>query len=275
MTAFQTRWAGILALMLAITFPIVLGYVWLVINSVNTDMRGLIPAGTWSIESWRFLWQPIGRRPMIWSVLINTLIFAGAVSLLVVFISAMAAYAISRLHFKGRGLFLGTVLALHAFPAVSLLISTFYVLVMLRLFDTLFGVTLVMTAFMMPLGIWLLKGFFDNLSWDMEMAALVDGASRFRIFFQIALPLAKPGLFALGIFSFLIAWGEFILPYTFIASSRVWVFSIYLESLIGDMSITDYGLMTAVGVFYTLPAAIIFLLGQRYLLQMYYGGSKG
>jgi inositol-phosphate transport system permease protein len=212
---------------------------------------------------------------MIWSVLVNTLIFAGTVSLLVVFISAMAAYAISRLHFRGRGLFLGTVLALHAFPAVSLLIATFYVLVLLGLFDTLIGVTLVMTSFMMPLGIWLLKGFFDQLSWDMEMAALVDGASRFRIFFQIALPLAKPGLFALGIFSFLIAWGEFILPYTFIASSRVWVFSIYLESIIGDMSITDYGLMTAVGMFYTLPAVVIFLFGQKYLLQMYYGGSKG
>jgi inositol-phosphate transport system permease protein len=275
MQVFQRRWVGTFIVILAITFPIALGYLWLVLTSMNREVHGLVPVGGWELQNWRFLWEPIGRRPMIWRVLINTLIFAGGVSLLVVTVSAMAAYAISRMNFRGRGMFLGLVLVLHAFPAVSLLIATFYVLVMLRLFDSLLGVVLVMTSFMMPLGIWLLKGFFDNLSWDMEMAALVDGASRFRIFFQIALPLAKPGLFALGIFAFLIAWGEFILPYTFIASSRVWIFSVYLQSLMGDLSATDYGLLTAVGVFYTLPAIIVFLLGQKYLLQMYYGGSKG
>ena len=275
MEVFQRRWVGTFIVILGVTFPIALGYLWLVLTSTNREVHGLWPIGGWELQNWRFLWEPIGRRPMIWQVLLNTLIFAGGVSLLVVTVSAMAAYAISRMNFKGRGMFLGLVLVLHAFPAVSLLIATFYVLVMLRLFDSLLGVVLVMTAFMMPLGIWLLKGFFDNLSWDMEMAALVDGASRFRIFFQIALPLAKPGLFALGIFSFLIAWGEFILPYTFIASSRVWIFSIYLESLMGDLSATDFGLLTAVGLFYTLPAIVVFLLGQKYLLQMYYGGSKG
>jgi inositol-phosphate transport system permease protein len=275
MTVFQRRWIGWFIVILAITFPIALGYLWLILTSLNREVHGLVPVGGWEVQNWRFLWQPIGRRPMIWQVLVNTLIFAGGVSLLVVTVSAMAAYAISRLHFRGRGFFLGLVLVLHAFPAVSLLIATFYVLITLRLFDSLIGVILVMTSFMLPLGIWLLKGFFDGISWDMEMAALVDGASRFRIFFQIALPMAKPGLFALGIFSFLIAWGEFILPYTFITSSRIWLFSIYLQSLIGDMSITDYGLFTAVGLFYTLPAVIVFLLGQRYLLQLYYGGSKG
>jgi inositol-phosphate transport system permease protein len=275
MQVFQRRWIGTFMVILAITFPIAIGYLWLVLTSTNREVHGLVPIGGWEMQNWRFLWEPIGRRPMIWQVLVNTLIFAGGVSLLVVMVSAMAAYAISRMNFRGRGMFLGLVLVLHAFPAVSLLIATFYVLVMLRLFDSLLGVVLVMTSFMMPLGIWLLKGFFDNLSWDMEMAALVDGASRFRIFFQIALPLAKPGLFALGIFSFLIAWGEFILPYTFIASSRVWIFSIYLESLMGDLSATDFGLLTAVGLFYTLPAIVVFLLGQKYLLQMYYGGSKG
>jgi len=275
MPGFQRNTYLWLSILLALTFPIVLGYMWLFISSLNSQMHGLRPVGLWEIQNWRFLWEPIGSRPMIWTVLFNTLVFAVGTSFLIVTISAMAAYAISRLNFPGRGIMLGLVLLLHAFPAVSLLIATFYVLLAIGLFDSLVGVVLVMSAFLMPLGIWLLKGFFDGLSWDMEMAALVDGASRWRIFWYIAVPMIKPGLFALGIFTFLVAWGEFIVPYTFIVSSRTWIFSVYLESIAGDLERADFGLVAAVGVFYTLPAVIIFLLGQRYLLQMYFGGSKG
>ena len=265
-------WLGLIALL---SLPIVAGYAWLVLGSFNERMHGLVPVGDWSVENWRFLWERVGRRPPVWTVMVNTLMLAGGVAALVVTVSSMAAYAISRLHFPGRGVMLGLVLVLHAFPAVSLLIASFYVLVRLGLFDTLLGVILVMSAFLMPLGVWLLKGFFDGLSWEMEMAALVDGASRWTIFFRLALPLVAPGLFAVATFSFLVAWGEFILPYTFIVSGRTWTFSIYLQSLIGDTEMADYGRLAAVGLFYMLPAVAVFLLGQRYLLTMYSGGSKG
>jgi inositol-phosphate transport system permease protein len=268
-------WWIYLVILGALTLPIVIGYLWLVLGSVNERVHGITPVGAWTVENWRFLWEPLGRRPSIWTAAFNTLLFAGGVSTLVVTVSAMAAYAISRLHFPGRGAFLGMVLVLHAFPAVSLLIASYYVLVQLGLFDTLLGVVLVMTSFMMPFGIWLLKGFFDGISWEMEMAALVDGASRWRIFWKIALPLVKPGLFALAVFTFLVAWGEFILPYTFIVSGRTWTLSIYLQSMLGDFERANYGLVAAVGVFYMVPAVAVFFLGQRYLLDMYFGGSKG
>jgi inositol-phosphate transport system permease protein len=268
-------WPLWLVLLVAISLPIVVGYTWLLMSSFNTRVHGLSPVGAWGLDNWRFLWEPIGRRPPIWTVVVNTLIFAGGVATTVVVVSSMAAYAISRLHFPGRSAFLGLILVLHAFPAVSLLIASYYVLVVLGLFDSLLGVILVMTAFMMPLGIWLLKGFFDGLSWEMEMAALVDGASRFTIFTRLALPLVSPGLFAVGIFSFLVAWGEFILPYTFIVSGRTWTFSIYLQSMMGDTEMANYGLLGAVGLFYMLPAVVVFLIGQRYLLTMYSGGTKG
>jgi inositol-phosphate transport system permease protein len=268
-------WPLWLLLLILISLPIVAGYAWLLVSSFNARVHGLWPVGEWGLDNWRFLWERIGRRPPVLTVMLNTLLFAGGVAALVVTVSSMAAYAISRLHFPGRGLFLGLVLVLHAFPAVSLLIASYYVLVVLGLFDTLLGVILVMTSFMMPLGIWLLKGFFDGLSWEMEMAALVDGASRWTIFFRLALPLVSPGLFAVGIFSFLVAWGEFILPYTFIVSGRTWTFSIYLASMMGDFEMANYGLLGAVGLFYMLPAVIVFLVGQRYLLTMYSGGSKG
>lgn len=269
------NWQLWLLLLLLLSLPILGGYAWLVVSSFNQRVHGLVPVGTWSLENWQFLWERIGRRPPIWTVMINTLLLAGGVATLVVSVSSMAAYAISRLHFPGRGVMLGLVLVLHAFPAVSLLIASYYVLVVLGLFDSLLGVILVMSAFLMPLGVWLLKGFFDGLSWEMEMAALVDGASRWTIFFKLALPLVAPGLFAVATFSFLVAWGEFILPYTFIVSGRTWTFSIYLQSLIGDTEMANYGRLGAVGLFYMLPAVAVFLLGQRYLLTMYSGGSKG
>ncbi len=268
-------WPLWLIFLIVVTVPILIGYVWLLLSSFNDRVHGLTPAGDWGLSNWRFLWENVGRRPSIWTVMLNTLLFAGGVSVTVVIVSAMAAYAVSRLSFPGRSWFLGLILVLHAFPAVSLLIASYYVLVVLGLFDSLLGVILVMTSFMMPLGIWLLKGFFDSLSWEMEMAALVDGASRWRIFWRIAMPLVSPGLFAVGIFTFLVAWGEFILPYTFIVSGRTWTFSIYLNSMIGDFEMADYGLLGAVGLFYMLPAVAVFFFGQRYLLTMYSGGSKG
>lgn len=275
MAVRSKSWWLLLIVLAVVSVPIVIGYLWLITGSFNTRVHGITPVGEWTTENWRFLWENVGRRPSIWTAALNTLLFAGGVSALVVTVSAMAAYAISRLHFPGRGWFLGLVLVLHAFPAVSLLIASYYVLVVLGLFDTLVGVILVMTSFMMPFGIWLLKGFFDGISWEMEMAALVDGASRWTIFRKIALPMVRPGLFALGVFTFLVAWGEFILPYTFIVSGRTWTLSIYLQSMLGDFERANYGMVAAVGVFYMIPAVVVFLIGQRYLLDMYFGGSKG
>jgi inositol-phosphate transport system permease protein len=267
-------WPLWLLALVALSLPLAAGYLWLVLTSVSREVHGLLPVGGWQPENWRFLWEAVGRRPSIWIVLGNTLLFAGGVAVAEVLVSAMAAYAISRLRFRGRGLYLGLVLVLHAFPAVSLLIAIFYVLRVLQLFDTLLGVVLVKVALDLPLGIWLLKGFFDDLSEDMEEAALVDGARRWTIFWRIALPLVRPGLLALGTFALLSAWGEFILPFTLIVSGKSWTLSLYLQSLIGDYRFTDFGLLAAVGLFYMAPVTVLFLVGQRFLLNIYGAGVK-
>src|SRR5207247_8464656 len=137
----------------------------------------------------------------------------------------------------------------------------FYILRLLGLFDTLAGVILVKASLELPLGIWLMKGFFDNLSWDMEMAALVDGMSRYRLFWKIAMPLVRPGLLALGTFALLSAWGEFILPFTLIVSGRCWTMAIHLQLFLGD-AFTCLGLICVGGLFYvlTVVALILFCL---------------
>jgi len=275
MPILPRNWPLWLALLVLITLPIGVGLLWLLLTALFDQVHGLRPVGAFSPENWRFLFEgSVGGRPSIWVALKNSVIFATAVAGLEVLIASMAAYAISRMKFPYRTPYLGMILVLHAFPAVSLLIAIYYILRVLGLFDTLIGVILVKASLELPLGIWLMKGFFDHLSWDMEMAALVDGASRWTVFWKVALPLVRPGILALGTFALLSAWGEFILPFTFIVSGKSWTLALYMQSFMRE-AFVDYGLMAAVGLFYAAPVLLLFLLGQRYLLNIYSGGVKG
>jgi len=254
--------------------PLALGALWLALASVSGEVHGLWPTGGWRPENWRFLTETIGSRPSVWLVLGNSVAFAAGVAAVEVLVAAMAAYALSRLRFPGRGFGLGLVLVLHAFPAVSLLIAIFYVLRVLGLFDTLLGIVLVKVALDLPLGVWLLKGFFDDLPPELEDAARVDGARAATIFWRVALPFVRPGLLALGTLALLSAWGEFILPFTLIVSGKSWTLSLYLQSLIGDYRFADFGLLAAVGLFYMAPVVALFLGAQRFLLNVYGGGAR-
>ncbi len=275
MPLLPARWRMLAVAGALACVPIGAGVVWLVLTALFDRVHGLLPAGPLAPENWGFVLVPsVGGRPPAVVALLNSLLFAVAVAAMEIVVASMAAYAISRLHFPGRALYLAVVLVLHAFPAVSLLIALFYILRLLGLFDTLVGVILVKTALELPLGIWLMKGFFDSLSWDMEMAALVDGMSRWGVFWKVALPMVRPGLLALGTFALLSAWGEFILPFTFIVSGRSWTLATYLQSFLTE-AFTDFGMVAAVGLFYALPVLALFALGQRYLLSLYGGGVKG
>ena len=205
----RSRWPSLVpyAVLLLATVPILVLYLWLFYSSFFPRIEGFRPVGAFTIDNWRFLWDPqsvpqLRNRPPIIPLTINTFIFATMTSLISLLVSSMAGYAFSRLRFRGRRVFLGGVLLLHSFPSVTLLIALFVVLRFLGLYDKLVGVILVQTAFALPFGIWIMKGFFDTIPWDLEMSALVDGAGRLRTWWRIMLPLVKPGLLALGVLLF-------------------------------------------------------------------------
>ncbi len=258
--------------------PIFVGYLWLVINSFSVRTEGLLPVGGLTLENWRFLTEaPFGRGyPSIWRVTFNTFLVASFMTILVVGVSSLAGYALSRLKFSGRKSFLSLTLILHAFPSVTLLIGIFFVLRALGLYNNLFGVGLVMMGFELPFGIWLMKGFFDNVSWDMERAALIDGASRLRVWWQIILPTIKPGIAALAIFAFISGWNAWLIPKTFtIGAGQQATLSVYLQNFQGDTVMVQWGAVTAVGLFQLIPVALFFVFTQDLLLTIYAGGAKG
>ena len=265
--------------------PIVVGYAWLLVATVSSRTRGLLPVnaeggiGGFTLSNWDFVFDGA-----IWSAMLNSFLIAVFMVLGVGLASTSGGYALSRMKFPGRKTFLSMTLVLHAFKAEMLLIAIFFVLRFLGDipiiggfigFNSVGGVALVLVALELPLGIWLMKGFFDNLSWDMERAALIDGASRFRVWWQIMLPQVRPGIAALSLFTFIVGWNAYLVPFTFTIGTKVANMPVFLNQLISDTAPVNWNLVAAVGLFQMIPLIIFFIFTQELLLNIYAGGTKG
>jgi len=269
--------ALIYVLLILLTLPIIWFYLCLGVQSFSgKTLYGFIPVSL-TLKNWRFLWQPQTYEgfPNIWMVTLNTLFLAIGVMALTITISTMCAYIISRYNFRGKEFILKGSLIIRGFPSITLLVGVFYLLWKLKLINTLSGVILVKVGFELPFQIWIMKGFFDGVPWDIEMAALMDGATRFQTWYKVLLPLVKPGILALSLLAFLSGWSEFIYTFSFIFQDIKWTLSLYAVGLIGQSRFVDYGLLTAVSVFFMIPVIVIFSVGQKYLLQLTIAGTKG
>jgi inositol-phosphate transport system permease protein len=267
-------WPVIVALGL-VSAPLILMYVYLFVDTVtNTAPGSLIPTSI-TFDHWDFLWRTRPGKASIYQVALNTLIFATCTTTVVLLVSSTAGYVLSRLAVPGRGFFLAGVMVLHAFPSVTLIIAIFIVLQWVGLYNSLIGVILVKAALDLPLGIWLMKGFYDTVPWEIEMAGITDGASRFTVWRRLVLPQVMPAFAALGLFAFLSGWSEYILPQVLTPGNNVQVMSVYLASLISDDNNFDLNVFKAVGVFYVVPVIVLFLFFQKHLMNIYGGGSKG
>jgi len=262
--------------------PIWLMYSWLISQSFSkTVILGIVPSGL-TLSNWRFLWSSItmGLKtyPSVWPIVLNTLFLSLGVSGLVVFISSLGGYALSRMEFKGRTQLMQFILALHAFPSVILLVALFILLNKLGLYGkgimTLVGIILVKAALEIPMATWIIKGFFDSIPWDVEWAALVDGCTRFKTWRNIILPLVLPGIGAVAVFSFLSGWSEFLLVFTFVKDESYYTLPVLIYHMIGEFKDINWGLLAALGLFYMIPVLIFFSLSQKVLLRIYVGGIK-
>ncbi|MFO1035828.1 MAG: carbohydrate ABC transporter permease [Geminicoccaceae bacterium] len=239
------------------------------------------------LDNWRFLWNPeiadtlkgasgVGTTiPSVWVAFRNSLALALVQMVLVLGISTLAGYYLSRYDFPGRATYLKSLLVLHAFPAMTLIIPIFLLMYRVGLLDTLTGVVLVVAALELPFAIFVMKGFFDAVPWDIEMSAMTDGASRRQAFYLVVLPQVTTGMIAIGIFSFLRGWEEYVFVRTLLFDKANWTMSLYLFWMREDVMGTDYAMVSAMGVFYVLPSVLLYTFTQKYLTQMTIGGIKG
>lgn len=229
-----------------------------------------------NVDSFSFLSEPIAwglGQTTIWIVLRNTLFFATTSALVVTVTAMLAGYALSRIDFRGKGFFLAMQLVLHAIPGEILLIATFLLLFYMGLLNQIPGVAFARAALEIPLGVWLAKGFFDDIPLDVERAAMVDGATRLQAWYRVLLPLIGPGVATVFIWGFLMAWHDFIYVFTLLPGTTR-VMATLIQNLLAT-EVVDYGYLAALSLVYTLPPMILFVYLQRTLITTPLGGGKG
>jgi len=240
------------------------------------------------LDNWRFLWNPDiadaleGRAagvsatvPSVWTAFWNSLFLAFTQMVIVVGVATLAGYYLSRFDFAGRPSYLKGLLVLQAFPAMTLIIPIFLMMYWIGLLDTLLSVILVIAVLELPFAIFVMKGFFDAVPWDIEMSAMTDGASRRQAFWMVLLPQVRIGMLAIAIFAFLRGWEEYVFVRTLLLSKSNWTMSLYLFWMRDDVMGADYAMVSAMGVFYVLPSVLLYTFMQKYLTQMTIGGVKG
>jgi multiple sugar transport system permease protein len=205
------------------------------------------------------------------AALLNSVITAAAATLLCVAISALGAYAFTRMRFPGRNALFGVVVATLAIPAYAVLIPLYQIMINMHLVDTYIGVALIYVSAYLPLSLWLLRSVFEALPLALEEAAQLDGAGRLYIFFNIVLPLAGPGLTAAAILTFLGAWGQYLVPLIF-SPQATKPLTVLIPEFV-TKNFIDYGLITASGsIAIVIPALVVIFLN-RYLVSGLLAGS--
>lgn len=209
----------------------------------------------------------------LWTL--NSVAVTVAATLLRLFLDSLAGYSLARLNWRGRGPVFAFVLAVLAVPPIVLTIPRFLVLKEMGLLNTYAG--LVLPLAVDAVGIFIMKQFFEGLPRELEEAARIDGASIFQTFWQIMLPLARPGLITLAILSFQGTWNEFLLPLIVVrASPDLWTLPFGLSTLgrggAGGQSY-DYPVMLAGSMLTIIPLAIVFLVLQRFFARGIMAGA--
>jgi multiple sugar transport system permease protein len=194
----------------------------------------------------------------------NSVFISSMVSLLVLTVDSLAAYALARLNPPGRKWMFGLIVATMMVPGQILLVPVYLILNWLGWLDT--PLALIVPAGAGAFGVFLLHQFFINIPKELEEAAAIDGCSRLGIFRQIILPLSKPALATLGIFTFIGSWNDFLGPLVFLDSVDKYTLPVGI-ALFQTSYFIEYGLTLAASVICTLPVVIVFLLFQRHILK--------
>jgi len=239
---------------------------WTVLSSFKTNTEIFsepfgLPA-SWSFENYANAWT----QAQIGQAFFNTVVVVGSALVLVMLLGAMCAYVLGRFEFPGRRAIYYLMLAGLTFPVFLAIVPLFFVLENIGLRGTLPGLILTYVAFALPFTVFFLYSFFRSLPNEMAEAAKIDGAGEWRTFFQVMLPMARPGMASVAIFNFLGLWNQFILPVALNTNQDNWVLSQRLASFVSSAGYrSNFDQMFAAVVITIVPVLVVYVIFQRQL----------
>ncbi|MDG4831747.1 ABC transporter permease subunit [Solwaraspora sp. WMMD1047] len=264
-----------LALALLLLFVLAPLY-WIAVTAFKSEGQIVMRANDlwptpWTTQQFTdlFATKPFGR----WYV--NTLLVSAASTAAALVCAALAGYALARLRFRGAQNFTVTVLITYVMPGALLFIPLYQLLIGVRLTDSLWSLVVTYPTFTLPFATWLLTGYFASIPVELEEAALVDGCTRLQAFGRVMLPLAKPGLLAVALFTLTNAWNEFLFAFVFITKDEYKTLPVGMQSMIvGD--VVPQGQLAAASLLVSIPVVVMYAFGQRFLTEgLTAGAVKG
>lgn len=206
----------------------------------------------------------------------NNFIVSAVSALISTFVALVSGYALSRFHFKWNKWILASLLSSQMFPVVSRMISLYGLLGKVHLINTRGGLILAIVAAQIPFCVTLMASFYDSIPKELEEAATVDGSKRFQTLFQVIVPLVKPGIVAVGIYSFLMTWDDYLHAATLIQTDSLRTLSVGIAlRYLGELSY-DWSLVNAISVVGALPMILLFIFFQKYMVKgLVAGAVKG
>jgi trehalose/maltose transport system permease protein len=215
--------------------------------------------------------QPFGRN------ILNSLIVAAVSTAISLILALTAAYALSRIRFRGRSAMLFAILSISMFPQIAVLSGMFELVRLLDLYDTLTGLVLCYLILTLPFTVWVLTSFMRELPRELEEAAIVDGAKPWRILTRVFLPIMGPALVATGLLAFIVAWNEFLFALTFTLTNEHRTVPVAIALITGASAYElPWGRIMAASVIVTVPLIVLVLLLQRRIVSgLTAGAVKG
>jgi multiple sugar transport system permease protein len=249
---------GLLVVAAAFALPLA----WVVLSSLDAhaDLTVKVPDGV-TLDNFDAVLKP----DITFTPLLNSLILCGGGTLLTVVCAALAAYPLSRFRSRLNRPFLLTILFATSLPITAIMVPVYALFVQVNLIDTLQGTILFFAASQLPFAIWLMKNFMDGVPKELEEAAWTDGASAFQSLIRIVLPLMGPGVAVVTVFSFVMMWGNFFVPFMLLLTPDQMPASVSINEFFGNRGMVVYGQLAAFSVIYSTPVLVLYVLVARRL----------
>ena len=201
------------------------------------------------------------------SFVTNSVIVVGSATIIALIIGTPAAYAFSRLRFRGDENLINTILSMRFMPPIAVAIPLYLMVKGVGLQDSYPGLILPYVAFSLPMIIWILIGFFDEVPRELDDAAMVDGCTRLGVLWRVMLPVIRPGMVTAALFAAIFIWNEFLVALYVIDSRAYQTISLGAATLVSAQRPIDWNIAAAVGVVTVIPILIFSLLVQRYIVR--------